>query len=364
MDPMLIGIVAGGVGAAALLVWLVWWRGKKASEEPEDVPVGDTSVEALSEPDSVAEEPEEAGGAIWRGLARTRQQFGSALGALFGGGALDESLFESLEEALISADVGVRVSRELTDALRDRARREGMETAEELRTTLAESLKALLKQRSSELLEGPPGVPRVILVVGVNGSGKTTTIGKLAARFGAEGQKVMLGAGDTFRAGAIDQLRVWADRAASDIVAHGEGADPAAVLFDALDAAKARSCDVVLCDTAGRLQSKGPLMEELAKVNRVVGKAVEGAPHEVLLVLDATIGQNAVSQARIFGEVTGVTGVVLTKLDGTARGGVVIAVAAELGLPVKFIGVGEKTEDLRPFDADSFVEAILAPPEA
>ncbi len=364
MDPMLIGLVAGGVGAAVLLVCFFWWRGKKAPQAPEEALPGETPAGAASSAPAPVVDSGEPGSAIWRGLARTRQQFGSALGALFGGGALDEALFESLEEALISADVGVRVSRELTDALRERAKREGMETAEALRDTLAESLKTLLKQHSSDLLEGPPDSPCVILVVGVNGSGKTTTIGKLAARFSGEGKKVMLGAGDTFRAGAIDQLRVWAERAGADIVAHEEGGDPAAVLFDALDAAKARSCDVVLCDTAGRLQSKGPLMDELAKVNRVVGKAVEGAPHEVLLVLDATIGQNAVSQARIFGEVTGVTGVVLTKLDGTARGGVVIAVAAELGLPVKFIGVGEKTEDLRPFDADSFVEAILAAPEA
>ncbi len=201
----------------------------------------------------------------------------------------------------------------------------------------------------------------MLLVVGVNGSGKTTSIGKLAARYGRAGHSVLLGAGDTFRAGAIEQLRIWSERAEADFVAHQEGADPAAVLFDALEAAVARGSDVVLCDTAGRLQSKKPLMAELEKVHRVVGRAVPGAPHEVLLVLDATMGQNALSQARTFGEATGVTGVVLTKLDGTAKGGIVLAIAAELGLPVKFVGVGEQVDDLRPFDPEAFVEALLEP---
>jgi fused signal recognition particle receptor len=201
--------------------------------------------------------------------------------------------------------------------------------------------------------------PHVVLVVGVNGSGKTTTIGKLAARLKMGGKRVLLGAGDTFRAGAIEQLKVWAERADVEIVAQREGADPAAVAHQASEAAVARGVDVVLCDTAGRLQAQKALMDELAKVRRVVGKVIPGAPHEVLLVLDATMGQNALSQARLFKDVAGVTGVVLTKLDGTAKGGVVIAIAAELGLPVKLVGVGEKIEDLRDFDPVAFVDALL-----
>jgi fused signal recognition particle receptor len=217
----------------------------------------------------------------------------------------------------------------------------------------------MLSDEGCEIAPQPAEGPLVILVVGVNGGGKTTTIGKLAARYTAAGKKVMLGAGDTFRAGAIEQLGVWAERAGADIVAHAEGADPAAALYDSLEAARARGHDVVICDTAGRLQSRKPLMDQLGKVTRVIGKAVPGAPHEVLLVLDATIGQNALSQARVFGEVVGVTGIVLTKLDGTAKGGVVVAVRSETGVPVKFVGVGEQVDDLRPFDAAGFAQALL-----
>jgi fused signal recognition particle receptor len=200
--------------------------------------------------------------------------------------------------------------------------------------------------------------PFVVLVVGVNGSGKTTTIGKLAARFGREGHKVLLAAGDTFRAAAADQLAIWAERAGADIVRHDEGADPGAVVFDALTAAKARGADVVIIDTAGRLQTKKPLMEQLGKVRRVIDKVVPGAPHETLLVVDGTTGQNAVSQAHAFHAATPLTGVVVTKLDGTAKGGVVLAIGAELGLPVRLVGIGEKVEDLRDFDASAFVDAL------
>ena len=198
-----------------------------------------------------------------------------------------------------------------------------------------------------------------ILVVGVNGSGKTTTIGKLAARYKREGKSVMLAAGDTFRAGGIEQLKVWGDRTSVPVVAHQEGGDPAAVIFDALQSARAKGVDIVICDTAGRLQAQKPLMDELGKVVRVMGKALPGAPHEVLIVLDGTIGQNAMSQARVFKEVVGVTGVALTKLDGTARGGVVVAVREELGLPVKLVGLGEGIDDLRDFDPDAFVDALI-----
>lgn len=301
----------------------------------------------------------ESSGFDWlrRGLARTTAGLG--LGALFSGSKVDEPLFEALEEALISADVGVKTTTILINELRRAARQDGVSEPAALRERLKAIVLARLTQRPTALNPAPATGPHVILVVGVNGSGKTTTIGKLGAAFVRSGKKVVLGAGDTFRAGAVEQLRVWSERAGAELIAGGEGADPAAVLHDTLEAAKARGAQVVLCDTAGRLQSKKPLMEELGKVHRVIGRAVPGAPHEVLLVLDGTMGQNALSQAKIFGEVTGVTGVVLTKLDGTAKGGVVIAVMEELGLPVKFVGVGEKVDDLRPFDAAAFVEVLL-----
>ena len=332
--------IAAASGGLLLVVGLfLWLRRRRLATEP---------VEADQDP-------------LRSGLGRTRSVLGARLAALFGRNQVDEAFFQELEEALIAADVGVRTSLDLITRLKDRMP-QGDVPADQLwhwlRELVVESLGE--DQALMPVAEGP----WVILVVGVNGSGKTTTIGKLAARLGAEGKRVLLGAGDTFRAGAIDQLRIWAERTGSDFVSHAEGSDPSAVLFDALKAAQARSMDVVICDTAGRLQTKGPLMDELGKVRRVVGKAIPGAPHEVLLVLDATIGQNAISQARVFGEVAGVTGVVLTKLDGTARGGMVVAVAAELGLPVKFVGVGEHLEDLRPFEAEPFVQAMLAPPEA
>lgn len=295
-------------------------------------------------------------------LDRFRQGFARTAGALanlFGGDRVDEALFEHLEEALISADVGVKTSMDLVESLRQTARRDGIEAPDALREALRADLKARLGRFDPALKPHAGTGPHVVLVVGVNGSGKTTSIGKLAKRYKEAGHSVLMGAGDTFRAGAIEQLKVWSERAEVDIVAHQEGADSASVLFDTLKAAEARGHDVVLADTAGRLQAKKTLMDELGKVTRVLGKACPGAPHEVLLVLDGTMGQNALSQARTFGEVTGVTGVVLTKLDGTAKGGVVVAVMEELGLPVKFVGIGEGLDDLRPFDADAFVDALL-----
>lgn len=309
----------------------------------------------------LAQTPAERGAVerLRAGLARTSAALG--FGALFARSTVDEALYEALEDALIGADVGVKTSRALLDELRAAARQQGLQEPARLRGALRDLLRARLRRLDPALRPPPPTGPWVLLIVGVNGSGKTTSIGKLAARFRAQGRKVMLGAGDTFRAGAIEQLRIWSERAQVDIVAHQEGADPAAVLFDTLEAARARGCDLVLCDTAGRLQARKPLMDELGKVTRVLGRGVPGAPHEVLLVLDATMGQNALVQARVFGEVCGVTGVVLTKLDGTAKGGVVIAVAEELGVPVKFIGVGEQVDDLRPFDPDAFIDALLPP---
>jgi len=322
-----------------------------AADRPDEVPDAPVAVRAVVPP----QEPTLLE-RLRSGLARTSTALG--LAAVFGRSTVDEQLFEDLEDALIGADVGVKTSLALLEELRDAARTGQITEPAHLREVLGQSVERRL-EGALELAEAPPDGPLVILVVGVNGSGKTTTIGKLAARYSREGKKVLLGAGDTFRAGAIEQLKVWAERAGADIVAHQEGADPAAVLFDTLQAAKARGADVVICDTAGRLQNKRPLMDELGKVNRVIGKALPGAPHETLLVLDATIGQNALSQARTFGEVTAVSGVALTKLDGTAKGGVVVAVAAELGLPVKLIGIGEGVDDLRPFEARAFTQALL-----
>jgi len=275
-------------------------------------------------------------------LSRTRELFAG----LFADKAAVER--EALEEALVRADVGARTSAALV-----------AEVAGE--KDMRAALKAAMLSRLSKHDHRIPLAqkPHVVLVVGVNGSGKTTTIGKLAARWKGEGKSVLLGAGDTFRAGAIEQLKAWGERAGVDVIAQQEGADPAAVSHAAVEAGKARGADVVICDTAGRLQAQKALMDELGKIRRVIGKLVPGAPHEVLLVLDATMGQNALSQARLFKDVAGVTGVVLTKLDGTAKGGVVIAIAEEFDLPVKLVGVGEKVGDLRDFDPAAFVDGML-----
>jgi fused signal recognition particle receptor len=275
-------------------------------------------------------------------LARTRALFSGLLGP-----RVDEGQLVALEEALIRADVGPRLAGTLVAEVRG---------ADDAAQALRERIAARLRPLPRALNEGGP--PRVILVVGVNGSGKTTTIGKLAARLRAQGLGVILGAGDTFRAGAIEQLKAWGERVGVPVIAQPEGSDPASVAHQVVEAGKARGVDVVICDTAGRLQAQKALMDELAKIRRVVGKLVPGAPHEVLLVLDGTMGQNALAQARNFGQVAGVTGVVLTKLDGTARGGVVVAIAEELGLPVKLVGLGEGVGDLREFDPELFASAI------
>jgi len=289
-------------------------------------------------------------------LQRTRDALGGSLRAVFGREKADEEAYEGLEEALLRADVGTRATTALLTELRGRV--PATAPASALRVALRGLVRERLIRHSTALATVEKG-PLVILVVGVNGSGKTTTIGKLAARYRKEGRSVMLGAGDTFRAGAIEQLKIWGERTESPVVAHQEGADPAAVLHDTLQSAIAKGVDVVICDTAGRLQAQKALMDELAKVRRVVGKVLPGAPHETLLVLDGTMGQNAFSQARVFKEVAGVTGVALTKLDGTAKGGVVIGISEEFGLAVKLVGVGEKVEDLRPFDPEAFAAALF-----
>ena len=269
---------------------------------------------------------------------------------------IDEDLFEELEELLVMGDVGVTTAEKICDEVRKKVKEQGIKNPDEIMSVLKDVTEGMISGGEQLKLETKPSV---ILVIGVNGVGKTTSIGKIACKLKSEGKSVILGAADTFRAAAIDQLEVWADRAGVPIIKHAEGSDPASVVFDTIAAAKARKCDVVICDTAGRLHNKKNLMDELAKISRIIDKSLPGCDKEILLVLDAATGQNAVIQAREFNSVTDITGIVLTKLDGTAKGGVVIPIRAELNLPVKFIGVGEKVDDLQPFDAKDFTEALF-----
>ena len=284
-------------------------------------------------------------------------KFKSAILSSLSFNKIDEELFEELEESLILSDVGMAVATEAVEELRKRVRKEKIETEESLKAALRDILEGYLNV-------GDPAIdvstkPSVVLFIGVNGVGKTTSIGKIAHRMKSEGKKVILCAGDTFRAAAADQLEIWSQRAGVDIVRQNEGTDPGAVLFDALAAAKARSCDVVLCDTAGRLHNKQNLMNELAKMRKIIDREVPDSVCETLLVLDATTGQNGLIQARQFKETAGLTGIILTKLDGTAKGGIVVAIAQELGVPVKFVGLGEGIDDLKPFDAKEFVADMI-----
>ena len=271
--------------------------------------------------------------------------------------SVDEDFFEELEEALILSDMGVETSTQAVDTLRERVKENKIKDPEEVKACLREILMELLAVGDTAL--DLADKPAVVLMIGVNGVGKTTTIGKLAHRLKAEGNRVLLAAGDTFRAAAADQLTIWADRAQVEIVKHEEGSDPAAVVFDAMNAARARRADVVLVDTAGRLHNKQNLMNELNKIRRVIDREGEKSFKEILLVLDATTGQNGLIQAKQFGESAGITGIVLTKLDGTAKGGVVVAIAREMGVPVKFVGLGEGIDDLQPFDGEAFVQALI-----
>ena len=294
---------------------------------------------------------------ISAGLKKTRDSImGSVNSMLHAFTKIDEELFEELEEILIMGDVGAPTAGRICDELRRKVKERGVTDPEAVRGLLYETVAEMLRGGQELRLTTKPSV---ILVIGVNGVGKTTTIGKLAARFRTEGKKVVLGAADTFRAAAIEQLEIWAERAGADIVKHTQGADPAAVVFDSIAAAKARGADVVICDTAGRLHNKKNLMDELAKISRIIDRELPDADKEVLLVLDATTGQNAVNQAREFKNAAGITGIVLTKLDGTARGGVVLAIREDLAVPVKFIGVGEGVDDLQPFDPDDFARGIF-----
>ena len=294
---------------------------------------------------------------INKGLKKTRDSMTGAINAaLYGKNEIDDDFYDELEEILVMADVGVTTAQEIVEKLRDAVCKKNLRRADDV--------KAEIRNIVAELLSGGEEldmitVPSVILVIGVNGVGKTTSIGKMAAMFKAEGKKVILGAADTFRAAAIDQLEIWADRAGVDIVKHKEGADPAAVVFDTISAGKARNADIIICDTAGRLHNKKNLMEELAKIYRVIDRQLPYADREVLLVLDATTGQNAVSQAKEFKDVAEITGIILTKLDGTAKGGVVLAIKNDLKVPVKFIGVGEGIDDLRPFNPKAFADGLF-----
>lgn len=290
------------------------------------------------------------------GLSRTSDSFGDLL---LGEKKIDEDYIEQLEETLLMADVGIEASTKITTDLQKLVTRSNIENSNILKTTLVDSMQTLLQDSEKPLLIDSEKKPYVILVVGVNGAGKTTTIGKLAQRLQHEGKSVMLAAGDTFRAAAVEQLQTWGERHNIPVITQGTGADSAAVIFDAINAAKARDIDVIIADTAGRLHTQNNLMEELKKVARVIKKAAPEAPHETLLVLDAGIGQNAVSQASQFHQTTPLTGLVLTKLDGTAKGGIVFALSEKLKLPIRFIGVGEQAEDLQPFVAKDFIHALL-----
>lgn len=294
-----------------------------------------------------------------RSLLKTKENLGSGFISLFRGKKIDDDLFEELEEQLLIADVGVETTRKIITNLTEGASRKQLRDAEALYGLLKDEMGEILAKVDEPLnIEGK--TPFVILMVGVNGVGKTTTIGKLARQFEQQGKSVMLAAGDTFRAAAVEQLQVWGQRNNIPVIAQHTGADSASVIFDAIQAAKARNVDVLIADTAGRLQNKSHLMEELKKIVRVMKKLDEDAPHEIMLTIDASTGQNAISQAKLFHEAVGLTGITLTKLDGTAKGGVIFCVADQFGIPIRYIGVGERIEDLRPFKADDFIEALFA----
>ncbi|MET0606699.1 MAG: signal recognition particle-docking protein FtsY [Beijerinckiaceae bacterium] len=341
---------------------LARWMSYLADDRP---PAAEPAVDAPAPaaPDPIAAPaPEPDAPAGWwnrlkSGLTRSSSKIGQRIGDLFSKRKLDAATLDELEDALIESDLGVETAAKITEAIR--AGRYGKEpTPDQVRTILAEEVEKALAPVATPLAIDASRKPFVILMIGVNGSGKTTTIGKLAKRFMGEGRKVMLAAGDTFRAAAIEQLKVWGERNGAPVVAREQGADASGLVFDAMVAAKTQSIDVLLIDTAGRLQNKAGLMDELAKIVRVIRKSDPTAPHASLLVLDATVGQNALQQVDIFGKIAGVTGLVMTKLDGTARGGILVAIAAKYKTPIHFIGVGERADDLQPFEARDFARAI------
>jgi len=322
----------------------------------------DATEQPLVPQEQLQEKPTSGGffARIREGLSRTRSQLGDGLASLFmGAKTIDEDLFEELETQLLMADVGVEATSAIMKELTDTVTRKNLKDPQALYAALRECLASLIQPCTAPLEIPEQDIPFVILMVGVNGAGKTTTIGKLTKRFQAQGKSVLLAAGDTFRAAAVEQLQTWGERNNVPVVAQHTGADSASVIFDAVQSAQAKGIDVVIADTAGRLQNKGHLMDELSKVVRVMQKLDDSAPHEVMLVLDAGTGQNALSQVSLFGEAVGVSGVTLTKLDGTAKGGVIFALAQQSALPIRFIGVGEQADDLRPFDANEFIDALF-----
>lgn len=325
-------------------------------------PVADPEpkVEVAPEPEPEPEPKISVLQRIRQGLGKTRASFGGGLSGLFSAGKkVDADLLEEVETTLLMADVGVTATTEIIDSLTEKLNRSQLKDGEALRKALKADLSALLANSAEPLKIDRSKKPWVLLMVGVNGVGKTTTIGKLARQFQSEGHSVMLAAGDTFRAAAVEQLQVWGERNQVPVIAQHTGADSASVIFDAVQAAKARGVDILIADTAGRLQNKDNLMGELEKVVRVMKKLDDSAPHEVMLVLDAGTGQNALSQAQVFQQAVGVSGITLTKLDGTAKGGIVFAIGRQLGLPIRYIGVGEQVEDLRPFEPETFVDALF-----
>lgn len=335
-----------------------------SSEEP--VEIAEESFEAEEvpaseeEPEQEQEEKAEKKGIfakIREGLRKTKESMMSRIQNVLGSFTkIDEDLFDELLETMIMGDMGVETSEAICNALRKRIKERGITNPKEIMSLIQEIVSEMLGEDQSLDLSTKPSV---IMVIGVNGAGKTTTIGKLCHQLKAEGKKIIVAAADTFRAAAIDQLEVWTDRSGVELVKHAEGSDPGAVVYDAIDAAKARGCDVLICDTAGRLHNKKNLMQELAKINRIISTRAEGCSVETLLVLDATTGQNAVNQARLFKEAADISGIVLTKLDGTAKGGIIVSIKNELDIPVKLIGVGEKIDDLQPFHAEDFVNALF-----
>ena len=292
------------------------------------------------------------------GLSKTREKFIDKIDEiLHGSKKIDDELLDELEETLITSDVGMATTEKLIAGLRKGVRKAEINSPADVKNFLSNQIREILTEEEGSVVEVAP--PRVILMIGVNGAGKTTTIGKLGAYYSTQGKKIMMAAADTFRAGAIDQLEIWAQRTGAAFIKHSEGSNPSSVALDAARSAVAQKMDVLLVDTAGRLQNKFNLMEELKKINRILGKGIHGAPHEVLLVLDATTGQNALRQAELFSQAAGITGIVLTKLDGTAKGGMIIGIKEQLNIPVKWVGVGERLDDLRPFNAKEFADALF-----
>lgn len=295
---------------------------------------------------------------LMSGLAKTREKLADKLDDLLHGSVkIDDELLDELEETLIMSDVGTKTTEKLMEDLRKGVRKAEIKSADDVKKFLSNQIREILIEEEGVTAEVEP--PKVILMIGVNGAGKTTTIGKLSAYYAERGKKVMVAAADTFRAGAIEQLEIWANRTGAEIIKHSEGSNPSSVALDAARSAVAKNIDVLIVDTAGRLQNKFNLMEELKKINRIIGKGIPGAPHEVLLVLDATTGQNALRQAELFAKSADITGIVLTKLDGTAKGGMIIGIKEELNIPVKWVGVGEGLDDLRPFNAKEFADALF-----